>query len=191
MSKENKDVLLEPNHSFEDEIKAQEERIRQMTVSQTDQMRQALDVFDAQHETLIDYFAIIGFDNGQLRRVIKELLNGDHVRGYEHLYPDEQKKCMHPRESMGQYRVLNPSVLERFPQMERHTDFPAQLHDYFFEALETIYTKEMMETYKEKLLLNGSGKNSDEAYISHGCTDVHARHSYITTHIFFEDLRKI
>jgi len=64
-------------------------------------MRQALDVFDAQHETLIDYFAIIGFDNGQLRRVIKELLNGDHVRGYEHLNPDEQKKCMHPIESMG------------------------------------------------------------------------------------------
>ena len=30
-----------------------------------------------------------------------------------------------------------------------------------------------------------------EYYIGHGHTDMHARHSYITAHIFYEDLRKI
>jgi hypothetical protein len=112
-----------------------------MTVSQTDHMRQALTSFDAEHETLIDYFAIIGFDNGQLRRVIKEIVKKQHVKGYEHLTPDEKIDCLHPIESMGEYRVLKPSVLERFPQMERHTNFPAQLHDYFFEELETVLSK--------------------------------------------------
>lgn len=30
-----------------------------------------------------------------------------------------------------------------------------------------------------------------EYFIGHGHTDMHARHSYITAHIFYEDLRKI
>ena len=33
--------------------------------------------------------------------------------------------------------------------------------------------------------------NPQEYYIGHGHTDMHARHSYITAHIFYEDLRKI
>lgn len=59
---------------FDDEKVAQDELIRQMTVSQSEQMRQALTKFDNEHDTLIDYFAIIGFDSGQLRKVINELL---------------------------------------------------------------------------------------------------------------------
>jgi hypothetical protein len=68
------------------------------------------------HETLFDYFAIIGFDNGQLRKLIDELLDGERVRGTE--YQDEASKnraSFCPIESMGEYRVLKPSVLERFP----------------------------------------------------------------------------
>ena len=30
--------------------------------------------FDLDHSTLIDYFAILGFDNGQLRKLIAELM---------------------------------------------------------------------------------------------------------------------
>ena len=46
-----------------------------MLVSQTEKMKRALVDFDERHETLIDYFAIIGFDNGQMRKLIKELLD--------------------------------------------------------------------------------------------------------------------
>ena len=45
-----------------------------MTASQTEKMKQKLVEFDEKQETLLDYFAIIGFDNGQLRKLIKELI---------------------------------------------------------------------------------------------------------------------
>ena len=47
-------------------------------------MRQALTKFDTEHDTLIDYFAIIGFDNGQLRKLIKELTDNNHLQGFEY-----------------------------------------------------------------------------------------------------------
>jgi len=76
--------------------------------------------------------------------------------------------------------------------MERHkSDFPAQIHDYFFGVRETVLSKEQMEEEKETLFAHGSGRNSDEAYQGHGYTDMHARHSYITAHMFYEDLRDI
>jgi len=37
---------------------------------------------------------------------------------------------------------LRPSVLERFPQMDRHKcDFPADLQEYFFDVDETFVTR--------------------------------------------------
>ena len=39
-------------------------------VTETDRMRHKLHEFDQKHDTLIDYFAIIGFDNSQLRKLI-------------------------------------------------------------------------------------------------------------------------
>ena len=61
--------------TFEMENSNQEARITQMLVSQTEKMKRALVEFDERHETLIDYFAIVGFDNGQMRKLIKELLD--------------------------------------------------------------------------------------------------------------------
>ena len=116
--------------TFDTEMHAQEERIRQMTVSQTEKMRQELVKFDMKHETLIDYFAIIGSDNGQIRKLIKELLDNEHVKGSEYYFDTSMSHV----ESKGMYRVLKPSVLERFPQIDRHKiDFPAYIHDYFFK----------------------------------------------------------
>ena len=37
--------------------------IEKMEVTQSDKMRRKLVQFDEKHETLLDYFAIIGFDN--------------------------------------------------------------------------------------------------------------------------------
>ena len=39
--------------------------------------------------------------------------------------------------------------------------------------------------------LRSQRHDPDQYYMSHGYTDMHARHSYITAHIFFEDLRNI
>lgn len=39
-----------------------------------------------------------------------------------------------------------PSVLERFPQMDRHkSDFPAYLHEYFFGVCERVMTKKQVD----------------------------------------------
>ena len=47
-------------------------------------MKQKLVIFDQKHETLLDYFAIIGTDNGQVRKLIKELLDNESVKGGEY-----------------------------------------------------------------------------------------------------------
>lgn len=164
-----------------------------MTVSQSEQMRQALTKFDKEHDTLIDYFAIIGFDSGQLRKVIAEILACQNERGSEYLDDANKIKQAVPKESTGQYRILRPSVLERFPQMDRHrSDFPAQLHSYFFNARETVLaSRERMEADLAAWFKYAHGRNPDEGYQTHGYTDMQARHSYITTHIFYEDLADI
>lgn len=56
--------------TYESEIQAQEQRIKAMMKSQTERMKHELVKFDKSHETLIDYFAIIGTDNGQIRKLI-------------------------------------------------------------------------------------------------------------------------
>ena len=52
-----------------------------MAVTQTEKMKQDLVDFDEKHETLLDYFAIIGFDNAQMRKLITELQERNHCRG--------------------------------------------------------------------------------------------------------------
>ena len=123
--------------------------------------------------------------------MIKELLNEEHVKGVEYISKEEQAKLLlPPQESKGAYRVLKPSVLERFPQMDRHKiDFPAYVHDYFFGARETVLSHKQMEDALHSQHLHG--KDPDESYQGHGYTDMHARHSYITTHMFYEDLRNL
>ena len=53
-----------------------------MTVSQAQIMKKALVDFDLEHETLVDYFAIIGFDTGQLRKLINEMLQQESIPAY-------------------------------------------------------------------------------------------------------------
>ena len=106
--------------------------------------------------------------------------------GDEYLSEKEYAKVVHPPTySKGRYRVLTPSVLERFPQIDRHKlDFPAYIHDYFFSARETVLSSQTVSQLLQ-------GNETDEGFQSHGYSDMHARHGYITTHIFYEDLRNI
>ena len=84
-------------------------------------MKRNLTEFDQKFDTLIDYFAIIGFDNTQLLDLIE-------VSGYG-------KKIEEIR--------IEPSVIERFPKIDRpKIAFPEQLHDFFFDSDERVYTKE-------------------------------------------------
>ena len=84
-------------------------------------MKRNLTEFDQKYDTLIDYFAIIGFDNTQLLDLIE-------VSGYG-------KRIEEIR--------IEPSVIERFPKIDRpKIAFPEQLHDFFFGSDERVYTKE-------------------------------------------------
>ena len=68
-----------------------------------------------------------------MRKLIKELLDNESVKGSEYQTTESSPA---PTESKGFYRVLRPSVLERFPQIDRHKiDFPAYVHDYFFRDM--------------------------------------------------------
>ena len=60
-------------------------------------MKEKLAEFDSKYDTLIDYFAIIGFDNSQLFDLIE-------VSGYG-------KKIEEIR--------IEPTVLERYPKIDR------------------------------------------------------------------------
>ena len=76
----------------------QKNKLKEQTISPNDRLKQALQNFDQSYDTLIDYFAIIGFDNigGQLRNLITDL-----------------------RQGKGHGRTLQPSLLERFPTVDR------------------------------------------------------------------------
>ena len=91
-------------------------------------MKQTLVSFDEKHETLLDYFAIIGFDNGQLRKVIAELNEGENQKGEDYPLEKGESRASQLSESTGLFRLLKPSVLERFPQIDRHKlDFPTYI----------------------------------------------------------------
>ena len=94
--------------------------MREQTISPNDKLKHALQIFDQNFDTLIDYFAIIGFDNvnGQLRNLINELLEIDYRRG----------------PGVGLQRQLQSSMLERFPNVDRSkAAFPTELVDFFLE----------------------------------------------------------
>ena len=52
----------------------QEEANSRLAKSEAEKMSHNLAQFDSKFSTLIDYFAIIGSDNGQLRKLINELV---------------------------------------------------------------------------------------------------------------------
>ena len=145
-------------------------------VVENDKMRQKLHEFDQKHDTLIDYFAIIGFDNSQLRKLIQEL--EDLERG----------------SATNKRRLLVPSLLEKFPSVDRaKVAFPPELVDFFFDMEETIWTKGEVDSYADRYLI-ASGldrRRLEDHYQQEVCTGVDGTIIYITTHMFFEDLAKI
>ena len=73
---------------------------------------------------MIDYFAIIGPDHKQLQKLIQELSQNQHERGREYdLLRDSQivSEKLQPnwKQSRGKQRVLFPTVLARFPKVDR------------------------------------------------------------------------
>ena len=82
---------------------------------------------------MIDYFAIIGFDSGQLRKLIKELVGGERGAG------------------VGTHRPLIPSMLERFPSVDRpKVAFPTELVDFFLDMEERVLTRNEVKALIEK-----------------------------------------
>ena len=92
--------------------------MREQTISPNDKLKSALQSFDSKFSTLVDYFAIIGFDNvdGQLRDLMGELISTGTLTG----------------DDMGLQRTLQPSTLERFPTVDRPAvAFPSELVSFF------------------------------------------------------------
>ena len=63
---------------------------------------------------------------------------------------------------------------------------PEELVDFFFNNKEKVFTKEEME---EELKM--SMENNEETFKQAVCTGADGKISYITCHLFFEDLAKI
>jgi hypothetical protein len=66
---------------------------------------------------------------------------------------------------------------------------PEMLKDFFFEINEYVMTKEEVEIARD--LQRSMGKNPDEMVQCEVCTGIDGEFSYITTHMFFEDLADI
>ena len=84
-------------------------------------MIEKLAEFDSKHQTLVDYFAILGPSDKQLRKVIDEICRDVNLIGLDHeeeLKEDIYASKDHGKtwvESKGIHRILFPSVLARFP----------------------------------------------------------------------------
>ena len=103
--------------------------MREQTISPNDKLKQALQNFDSKFDTLIDYFAIIGFDNvnGQLRNLMRPRSDNSQLMDINHVSGDE----------IGLKRPLQPSMLERFPNVDRPAvAFPTELTGFFLESEE-------------------------------------------------------
>ena len=117
-------------------------------------MMERLAQFDREHQTLIDYFAIIGPDAQQIQRVIEEICQDQSLEGDD--YEDNEEALLrwtqssHDnkswRESKGSHRILIPTVLARFPKDDRvKYCFPLCLDDFFFERRERVYSQKDVE----------------------------------------------
>lgn len=88
-------------------------------------------------------------------------------------------------------RPLVPSMLERFPSVDRpKVAFPPELVDFFLDMEERVLTKQEVEAFILKRL-NATGQREGEFYQQEVCTGVDGTIIYITAHMFFEDLAKV
>jgi hypothetical protein len=78
-----------------------------------------LEKFDQEHDTLIDYFIIMGPKEELVRDLVTEILEGQSHKGYEYMSIEELREYIErvnsnqiePHDSTGAYRVLFPSIL--------------------------------------------------------------------------------
>lgn len=81
----------------------------------------------------------------------------------------------------GTQRILNASVLQRFPNFDRQeTNLPEELVDFFFKTKERV----IRYTNKDDYLAMMKRDSFKQAV----CTGADGRISYITCHMFYEDL---
>lgn len=84
----------------------------------------------------------------------------------------------------GTKRILRASILERFPVVDRHDiSLPEELVDFFFNNYEKVITKEQLRALTPEERENG--------FKQAVCTGADGKVSYITCHMFYEDLAKV
>ena len=92
---------------------------------------------------------------------------------------------------MGTHRPLIPSMLERFPSVDRpKVAFPTELVDFFLDMEERVLTRNEVKALIEKRY-QANGQREGEFYQQEVCTGVDGTIIYITAHMFFEDLAKV
>lgn len=141
-----------------------------------DEFEKKLLDFDVTHETLIDYFTIIGFDNGQLRILIKELLEQNqlerspYMKGFFAQWVEEMENLQHretdsasqtessyavtkSKHFRGLNRVINSSIIERFPPVDRlEIKFPPHIEEFFFDIRERVYTQNDLNEFYDQMV---------------------------------------
>jgi hypothetical protein len=92
--------------------------VQEESKSEANDFMGRLEKFDSCYDTVIDYFAVIGFDEGQLRSQVDQIEN----------IADTSEQV-----------ALTASVLDRFPAEDRSTiAFPPEIVNFFFSGNERI-----------------------------------------------------
>lgn len=179
-----------------------------------DEFEKKLLDFDVTHETLLDYFTIIGFDNGQLRILISELLEqnqlerSSYMKGFFAQYVEEMENqsqqqldqqsdsgsssyaVTKSKNFRGLNRIINSSIIERFPPVDRlEIKFPPHIEEFFFEVRERVYTQSDKVEFEEQM--RDMDRNPDRLHQVEVCTGANGEVIYLTAHMFFEDLRDL
>ncbi len=145
-----------------------------------------LERFDQKFDLLVDYFAIIGYDNLQLKIAVNEILDSP-VVNLENSRSVISDTTGRSSENRGAKRGLRATILDRFPAEDRsQIAFPKELVSYFFdnrERIEIIPTGK--EDLKDTILQNKLARdNFNQAVL----TVLGGNIVYITCHLFYEDL---
>ena len=82
-------------------------------------------------------------------------------------------------------RTLQASILERFPTIDRQdVTLPEELVDFFFNNVEKV----IVNTDESAVF---KAKEESESFKQAVCTGADGKISYITCHMYYEDLHKI
>ena len=173
---------------YEAEISEQFEMAKKLDDTIDERMMEQLSKFDDIHQTLIDYFVIIGAGHDQLLKLIQDLMSDVNTKGSDYQIARNSSYIdSNYNESRGRYRVLNPRVLARFPKTDRpNKNFPGLIADFFFNERETVFTYAEKEEY-----LASQENGPDGSYEFIETKQQLGSQIFATTHIFFEDLADV